>query len=218
MVNKYHLLISVPGSFDNTAKGKFFEDFISEILRPLRYNIISRLRVTGMEIDLLAKGEDQPRTVLVECKAHRDALPSDVISKLLGNVMIREADEGWLFSTSDLSKDAKGQWEEIQGNINLRKKFTWYSPQRIIEVLIAQNSIIDPVSLSQHLIEFTAGDWTLIIVPSGFFWLIELIEDGIPTRYSLFDARTGNLPTKQRAIDIVQVSPRFDSPIVSRNK
>lgn len=210
-MNKNHLLLFVPDSWENTEKGKFFEEFISEILKPLRYSIVSQPKVTGMEIDMLAKGEDQPRTVLVECKANRDALSADVISKLLGNVAIRKADEGWLFSASDLTKDAKGQWEEIQNDPELRKKFTWYSPERIIQVLIAHKSIVDPISLSQSLTKFIAGDWTLIVMPSGLFWLVELIEDGIPTRYSVFDARTGNVPTAQCPADIAQVSPRFSS-------
>jgi hypothetical protein len=164
-----------------------------------------------MEIDLLAKGEDQPRTVLVECKAYRDALSADVISKLLGNVTIRKADEGWLFSSSDLTKDGKGQWEEIQNDPELRKKFTWYAPERIISVLVDQRSVVDPLTLSHALNGHNAGDWTLIIIPSGYFWLVELIEDGIPTRYSIFDARTGNIIPTQIATDVAQVSPRFSS-------
>lgn len=211
MISKRHLLLSVPESWDNTKKGSFFEEFISEILKPMRFSINSQLRVTGMEIDLLAKGEDQPRTVLVECKAYREALSADVISKLLGNVAIRKADEGWLFSTSDLTKDGKGLWEEIQNDIELRKKFTWYAPERIINVLVDQKSVVDPLTLSQALIGYNAGDWTLIIVPSGFFWLVELIEDGIPTRYSIFNARTGNPAPAQTATDVAQVSPRFSS-------
>ncbi len=211
MTVRRHLLIFVPESWQNNEKGNFFERFISEILSPLRFDVVAQLRVTGMEIDLLAKAKDQPRTVLVECKAYRDLLPSDAISKLLGNVAIRKADEGWLFSTSDFTKDGRGQWEEIQNDSDLRKKFTWYSPERIIEVLISQKSVIDPVSLSYHLTQYDVGDWTLIVSPSGVFWLVELIEDGIPARYCVFEAREGRPANRRNASDIVQVSPRFSS-------
>src|SRR5690349_8966595 len=101
----YHLLLSVPEDFSTDDKGTFYENFITELLRPMRYRVEQRLRVTGMEIDLLAKGEDSPRKVLVECKAHRDPIAAEVITKLIGNVNLRRADEGWLFSTSDLTKD-----------------------------------------------------------------------------------------------------------------
>ncbi len=210
-MNKKHLLLSVPDSWEKTQKGKFYEDFISKILAPMRFNVIEQLKFTGMEIDLLAKGEDQPRTVLVECKAFRDPLPADVISKLIGNVAIRKADEGWLFSTSDFTKDGKAQWEDIQNNPGLRKTFTWYSPVRIVSVLIDQKSIIDPLTLNQSLINCNSGDWTLVIAPHGNFWLVELIEDGIPTRYSVFDARSGNPVDFVGASKVAEASPRFGS-------
>ena len=86
----------------------------------MRLKVVQRLRFTGMEIDLLARGEDQPRTILVECKAHRDPLGADVISKLLGNVEIRNAEAGWLFSTSDLTKDGRGQGAETGTQLESR--------------------------------------------------------------------------------------------------
>ena len=104
-MTRQHLFLQHPENWSNDERGKFFEDFVADVLRPMRLAISERLRVTGMEIDLLAKGIDQPRTILVECKAQRDALPADTISKLLGNVTIRGADAGRLFSCSDLSKD-----------------------------------------------------------------------------------------------------------------
>jgi hypothetical protein len=107
-MRKRHLLLSCPEDWSNDAMGQFFENFVADLLRPMRFAVHQRLRVTGMEIDLLAKGLDQPRTVLVECKAQRDPLPADVISKLIGNVAIRGADAGWLFSAGDLSKDGRG--------------------------------------------------------------------------------------------------------------
>ncbi len=103
-----HLLLSFPDDLSRDECGNFFENFVAGLLRPMRLKVVQRLRFTGMEIDLLARGEDQPRTILVECKAHRDPLAADVISKLLGNVEIRNAEAGWLFSTSDLTKDCAG--------------------------------------------------------------------------------------------------------------
>src|SRR6185369_1018123 len=117
----HHLLLHVPESWTNDRKGDFFEAFVADILRPMRFRVVRRLRVTGMEIDLLAEGLDQPLTVLVECKAQRDALPADTISKLLGNVTIRGASAGWLFSTSELSKDGRAQWEDIQAKPDLHR-------------------------------------------------------------------------------------------------
>jgi len=143
-MRKRHFILTCPSDWSNDGRGQFFEEFVADLLRPMRFAVVERLRVTGMEIDLLAKHLDRPETILVECKAQRDPLPADVISKLLGNVVIRGAAAGWLFSASDLSKDGKGQWEEIQKNQNLASKFTWFPPDKIIDILVDQGSVVDP--------------------------------------------------------------------------
>lgn len=208
-----HLLLSVPDDWSNDRRGTFFEEFVADLLRPMRLKVDKRLRVTGMEIDLLARGEDQPRTILVECKAHRDPLPADVISKILGNVTIRNADAGWLFSTSDLGKDGRGQWDEIQADERLARKFTWYPPEKIIEILISQRLIIDPQALLYHFDSNKTGDWTLVVSPVCRAWLVEIIEDGLPTRYSVFDAHNSNIFDQSKAEEVAKLSPRFSSLI-----
>lgn len=208
-----HLLLSVPDDWSNDQRGTFFEEFVAELLQPMRLRVESKIRVTGMEIDLLARGQDQPRLILVECKAYRDPLPADVISKILGNVALRNADAGWLFSTSDLSKDGRGQWDEIQANERLAKTFTWYPPEKIVDILINQKSTVDPRTLV-HFFEnenCEVGDWTLVITPHHRAWLVQLIEDGIPTRYSVFDARNGNLFDSKKSAEIAGLSPRFSA-------
>jgi len=206
-----HLII-IPKDEDTADKGLFFETFIAGLLQPMRLKVIQRLRFTGMEIDLLARGEDQPKTILVECKAQRDPLPADVISKLLGNVSIRHADSGWLFSVADLSKDGRGQWEDIQQDSELSKKFMWYDSGRIIDILKEQRTIVDSKSLEHHFGKaLCLGTWTLLISSRGFYWLVEITEGGIPTRFSAFDARTGGPIPKTIAQEIAKLEPRFDS-------
>ncbi len=211
MVESRHLLLSVPEDWSADAKGDFFERFVAELVRPMRLRVVSRVRVTGMEIDLLAKGEDQPRTILIECKAYRYPVAAEVISKLLGNVALRKADAGWLFSTSDLTKDAKGLWDAIQADESLARTFTWFSPERIIDVLLGQRSIREPNSLVHHLRAFCVGDWSLVVTPGMKAWLVQLIEDGMPTRYSVFDASTGAPLSPALSQEIAGHSPRFSS-------
>lgn len=211
MTENYHLLLFVPEDLSNEDKGVFYENFIAELLRPMRLRVERRLRVTGMEIDLLAKGEDSPRTVLIECKAHRDPIAADVITKLIGNVNLRRADAGWLFSTSDLTKDGRGLWQEIQDDPDHARLFTWYSPSRTLEVLIAQRSVVNPISLNQCLAGFDLGDWSLIVTPAGRFWLVELLEEGVPAKYVVFDAKNGVQRSVAEARTIARASPRYAS-------
>ena len=179
----------------------------------MRYAVEKRLRVTGMEIDILAKGLDQPRQILVECKAQRDALPADVITKLLGNVAIRGADSGWLFSTSDLGKDGRGQWEEIRNQAHLASKFAWYPPDRLLSILIDQKSILDPeVALRLHVSKIPElGDATLVWAPAGKYWLIEMLHDGLPALYTVLDAKNGNTLSETDAAVVAKLSDRFSA-------
>ena len=206
-----HLLFHLPSDWTNDQRGDFFETFVAEILRPMRFKVEQRLRVTGMEIDLLAKGLDQPRKVLVECKAQRDALPADTISKLLGNVAIRGADAGWLFSTSELSKDGRGQWEEIQSNPDLASKFAWYPPAKLIDILIDQGNVVDPLTMGPELSSLSRGDATLVCSPSGKKWLLEILEDGFPAFFSVFYGPTGAPVAEVQAAHIAKASDRFAS-------
>lgn len=175
----------------------------------MRLRAERRLRVSGMEIDVLAKGEDRPFTVLVECKAYRDPVPADTITKLMGNVQLRRADQGWLFTTSDLTKDGRGLWEEIQQDADHARSIVWYSPSRTIDVLIAQRSIVDPKTLLHHLAKLDVGDWTLVASPGRRAWLSETLEDGVPTGFCAFDARTGSPLDAAVANEVATASPRY---------
>lgn len=184
------LHLSVPADWTNDQKGAFFEEFVAELLAPMRYRVLRRLRFTGMEIDLLAEGQDQRRTILVECKAQRDPLAADVITKLLGNVQVRNVDAGWLFSVSDLSKDGRGLWHDIQdGRDDLASRFTWYPPEKICEILIAQRAVQDPNRID--LGDRVSSAATLSVTPSRRAWFFEILRDGIPSSFVAFDAVTG---------------------------
>lgn len=209
MTDTRHLLLSVPEEWSSDDKGNFYEEFVSEMLRPMRLRPERRLRVTGMEIDILAKGEDRPLTVLVECKAHRDPIAADVISKLMGNTQLRRADQGWLFTTSDLTKDGRGLWEEIQTDNELARKLVWYSPSRILEVLIAQRTVVDPSKLVHLIPEADIGDWSLIVTPGRRSWLVEILEDGLPAQYAVFNANDGSTLNAGDAAAIAKASPRY---------
>jgi DNA-binding Xre family transcriptional regulator len=206
-----HLLLHLPDNWNNDRRGDFFENFIGDVLRPMRLAIEKRIRVTGMEIDLLAKGIDQPRKILVECKAQRDALPADVITKLLGNVEIRGADSGWLFSTSDLSKDGRGQWEEIKDQTRLASKFMWFPPERIVSILLDQQTVVDPHTALLKLARNTEsfGDATLICAPTGKHWLIEILREGLPASFTVLNAQDGSALDEVQATAVSVLSDRF---------
>jgi len=205
------LILHCPEDWTSDQKGAFYESFVAELLKPMRFAVDTKIRFTGIEIDILAKALDQPKTILVECKAQRDPLSADVITKLIGNVAVRKADAGWLFSTSDLTKDGKGLWSEIQADPALHKTFSWFPPGKLISILESQGTTVSTQTLAHKLANFDVGDWTLIISPSIRVWFVQILEDGFPTRFTVFNATSGEVLNADAAKVIAGTYPRLES-------
>ena len=149
-----------------------------------------------MEIDLLAVHNVSGQEIIVECKAWEDNLPADVITKLLGNVALRKLSAGWLVSTGDLGKDAEGvriEWEKRQ--VEERQKLSFYTKERIIQLLIDNGVVMDSKSLNYNFMskDKISESHTLLITEYGRFWLVPVIAvtAGIPIGVLVFDAKTG---------------------------
>ena len=56
-----------------------------------------------------------------------------------------------------------------------------------------------------------SGDATLIWSPTGKYWLVEIIQDGIPTFFTVFDAVTGSPLGQEAAINVSALSERFST-------
>ena len=108
--NNLELMIEVGTEAEDSTRdrGVLLEKLGKEILQVLQYEVIEEIRITGMEVDLLAKNKETNEEILVECKAHSSNLSADVITKLVGNVYTRDVSAGWLMTTGPLGKDAKG--------------------------------------------------------------------------------------------------------------
>jgi len=192
----YTIEVCTEEGSSTTEKGKLLEELAAHVLRVQQYEIIKTLRVTGMEIDVLAKHKINNSTTLVECKAWESTLPSDAISKLLGNIELRKAATGWLFSTGPLSSDAKGiqtEWEERTDSE--RSKLSFYTSDRIINLLIDAHIIVFPVLIKEQIKNLFASseDSTLMVTSIGMFWLIPIMdkESVFTTSVIIFNARTG---------------------------
>lgn len=75
-------------------KGDLLERFAGEYLRTQNYKVETQVRVTAAELDLLCKHQVRGLTLYVECKAHRDPLSANELTKLLGTIGFRNYDEG----------------------------------------------------------------------------------------------------------------------------
>lgn len=187
--------ISIKENESTTDKGRILETLTAKILKKQQYEVVNTIRVTGMEIDVLAKHKVTNSTVLVECKARDDALPADVISKLLGNVLLRKADSGWLITTGPLSKDANGlktEWETE--NNSERGKLAFFTQDRIFDLLIETNEIVSIdriVAANEHL--KLSNEGILLLTSSSTSWIIPVLDpsSNFTSAVVAFDAKTG---------------------------
>ena len=76
---------------NNYEKGKSFENLIEIILDKLGYkDIKTRVRKTGMEIDLMATANQKVsnKKILCECKAHKKPIQSKDLLYFIGKFSI----------------------------------------------------------------------------------------------------------------------------------
>ncbi len=188
--------VCIKDGSSNTERGRLLEKLTSKTLEIQQYEVVDTIRVTGMEIDVLARHKINNTQVLVECKAWDSTLPADVISKLLGNVFLRNASAGWLITTGPMSKDAEGirsEWETRTDEG--RGKLSFYTTERIIQLLCDSKVIINVDSLKVKVEDIfsTSENTTLIITDIGNYWLVPVVEKNSEfiTSVVVFNAANG---------------------------
>ena len=189
-----------------TEKGRILEKLAMDVLRIQQYDVLDTVRITGMEVDVLAKHRINNAQIYVECKAWTDPLPADVITKLLGNVFIKNATAGWLMTTGPLSKDAKGlvaEWENRTDDS--RTKLSIYTADRIIDLLCNTGQIVSVNNVASIAgEEFAIGqNITLLLLPNTMIWVVPIIDTHTQLVSSVvaFDARSGKRIMEKAKLD-----------------
>lgn len=203
---KYEIEVCTKESDSTTVKGQLLEKLASEILEVQQYKVVETVRVTGMEIDVLARHKISNSVIFVECKAWDNPLPADVITKLLGNVIFKGANEGWLITTGGLSKDAKGLQEEWESIINdKRHMLSLYTSDRIVELLLDAKIIKKCAFINDKLEEgYEQSDNALILITDiGKYWIIPVVakNTGLVTSVVAFDAQSGKQIKDEKVIE-----------------
>jgi predicted helicase len=132
-----NVYILVPSNWSATKRGDYFESLVAMLLRRMRYRVTERVGLTGMEIDCLAENLDSKEKVYVECKFLKDPFESDFISKLIGNAFQRKITKGYLISTAQPGKHAKGALHDIEIEDNLIMgifRFAFIGPREFVDL------------------------------------------------------------------------------------
>lgn len=195
--------ICVPSSSTAKERGDLLEALSREMLEVQNFKVEVEVKKTGIELDLLCKHNVADRTIYVECKAYRDSkIDAPIIRQLMGSIVLQGYSEGWLISTSELSKEAKGIEDELASK-GLAGKLAIYTPRKIIDSLLASKIISEPpkAQLIQHFPEENMGEWTLLITPYGKFWAVSILQGGMPSNVVCYHAKSSNLVDDQILLD-----------------
>jgi len=203
----------------NKQKGDLLEDLTGRLLRSQSYEVETQIRVTGVELDLVALHKVSGRRIYVECKAHRKSLEADALTKLLGTLEVHEEyEEGWLVSAGPLGKDAKGisaEWQKKPAE--KRSRLSIFTPKKLVDVLVDAQVVVSPDKL-------VIPDWcstcqrgqeaVLLIAKIGYFWVLPVLASGVPNDVLVYEGNTGCLCTD---IDLLHRLAATDSSLKSLN-
>ena len=189
--------VACPSADTTKAKGDLLEKLAADLLSAQNYSVIEELRVVGAELDLLCKHEVNAKQIYVECKAQSGNIGAPVLRQLLGTIVAQDYAEGWLISTAQFGKDAKGfvtEWEKKPAD--QASKLSFYTPERIVSALLKASVICaTPKSNAEKFMgnPDLLGDWLLLVSPFGRFWAVYTLKGGAPSGVLFFSARTGEL-------------------------
>jgi len=199
-VADYSIEVAATEDVTPTERGNLLVGLMHDVFDATSHTSGPPIRVTGMEIDITATQNVTNEKIYAECKAQREPIPSDVLSKLLGNVDFRKVGQGWLVTTSRLTKDAEG-WKEDWENRppEERRRLHIYTPSRLLDLLINSNRILDPTKITA-IPGMEQGEWYLLLTKLGRYWAKLVPESGVPSKVIVYDAQTGKLITDTELI------------------
>ena len=198
----------------NKAKGDLLEGLAKKLLLAQNYDVIEEIRIVGAELDLLCKHKVNGKEIYVECKAQKDHIAAPILRQLWGTVDCEEYSEGWIISTSEFTKDAKGFVENWKSKPKEKsERLSFYQPSVIIEALKSSSIIIDPPQLAAE--QFVGspeelGDWTLLLSEFGMYWCVYTLKGGAPYGVLVYSAASAK---HIRDNDTIQNLSTLDSTI-----
>ena len=175
-------------------KGDLLERLAKDLLSAQSYNVIAEIRMTGAERDLLCKHEVSGKEIYVECKAQTANVGAPVLRQLNGTVDAYDYAEGWLVSTAEFGKEAKGFVEMWQKKpVEKSSKLSFYTPERIV-IALQKASVIcaPPKQLAADFLGSpeSVGEWILVISPFGRFWAAYTLKGGAPHGVLFYNAKS----------------------------
>ncbi|MGR2927811.1 nSTAND1 domain-containing NTPase [Acidithiobacillus ferriphilus] len=203
--------VTVKDGDSSTQRGVLLESLAKRVLVALQHDYVNTsVRVTGCELDIIATDRQTGARVVVECKAYRDrTISADVLTKMLGNLVVHDFQSAWLITTARLGKDASGIVSNMQAkSIDKRQILRVYEPKELVELLVSIGQIKDPNQLELSDALQTLPNRTLLITDIGEFWAVSAIgqKSGVADTVIVLEARSGQQVTNPALVQ--QLSER----------
>lgn len=126
------------------VKGKIFEALVGRFLKFQSYKVQERVRDVGTEIDLKCINKLSGDIAIVECKARSETVQTDSVNKLHGDVTVEDANHGWIFSISDIGKEAQARLEKLNGKAG-KQLYRFFPPHELVKLLLEAKRFTLPV-------------------------------------------------------------------------
>lgn len=171
-----------------SKNGPFFEDLMAKIFDRQGYEIERNINFTGLEIDIYAKHKIRNERVVVECKAKKKPLSTEV--KNFGfNILFKDQFKyGYFLYTEDLDHQAAALKNELLESEKTKERISFIGPSLIID-LLADIKLISKFDV--NLVEdqsFVLHKITLAYTYFGVFYLVRFGEGTVAKYYSLLKA------------------------------
>lgn len=216
-MNIMRIIVGTTEDQTTTQHGDILEMLTADLLRSRGYEVSQKLRITGSELDLLCRADNNSaKQVYVECKAYDEnkKIDSGIVKQLFGTREANDYDEAWLVSTSDFNKDATGLVDNTEHGAKA-KQYTFITPERFIKSLVNSN-IIASSDISFNDLKTVVsedrklGKPVLLFTEYGYFWVFEYMPHGDVEGYIFYDARSSMPITDSLLLDKLSTVTRLN--------
>lgn len=208
--------VACPKDSSNKEKGDLLESLSKKLLEAQGFEVIQEIRIIGAELDLLCKHKVNGKEIYVECKAQKDSVAAPILRQLWGTVESEDYSEGWLISTSEFTKDAKGFIEKWKSKPKEKaSRLSFYDPHQIIEALKSTSIITPPpVDHAIGLVEGKEylGEWLLLVTKFGIYWCVYTLEGGAPYQVIIYHSSNGKQVKDEKTLSNLST---LDATVVS---
>jgi hypothetical protein len=117
------------------VKGKLFESLVGRFLMFQSYAVKERIRDAGTEIDLKCVSKLSGDVAIVECKARIETVQTEAVNKIYADVAVGYADHGWIFSISDIGKEAQARLERLNDKEG-KPRYRFFPPHELVRLIV----------------------------------------------------------------------------------